>query len=80
VTQVVWLEPVADALRELPLGHQELILRKTQLLRRFPRMYRKIGKGRFRNHRRFLAGDWVVYYRVVEDVVYIRGLWPARIP
>jgi len=34
----------------------------------------------FRRHRWFLAGNWLVYYRVVDDTVYIRGLWPARIP
>lgn len=43
-------------------------------------MYRVIGKGRFRRHRRFTAGDWVVYYRAVDDDVFIRGVWPARMP
>ncbi len=43
-------------------------------------MYTVCGKGRFRRHRRFLVGDWLVYYRVVGNTVYIRGLWPARIP
>jgi hypothetical protein len=27
-----------------------------------------------------IAGNWAVFYRVVDDTVYIRALWPARIP
>ena len=36
--------------------------------------------GRLRSHRWFLAQNRIVYYRVSDDTVYIRGLWPARIP
>ena len=44
-------------------------------------MYPVRFKGRrFRRHRWFQAGNWLVYYRVVEDTIYIRGIWPARIP
>jgi len=43
-------------------------------------MYAMQFKGRFRRHRKFVAGNWAVYYRVVENIVYIRGLWPARVP
>jgi hypothetical protein len=74
------MEPAASVLRELSLMQREMILEKISLLRRFPRMYPRTGKGRFRNHRRFFVGDWLVYYRVVDNIVYIRGLWPARIP
>ena len=80
MARIVWLEPVAQLLRELPPRQQKLILARIRPLRRFPRMYPVIGKGRFRRHRRFIAGTWVVYYRVVDNTVYIRGLWPARIP
>ena len=59
---------------------RELILEKTGQLERFPRMYPVRAAGRFRRHRWFLAADWIVYYRVVGQTVYIRGLWPARIP
>ena len=37
-------------------------------------------KGRFRNHRWLLAQSWIVYYRVSEDTVYVRGLRPANVP
>jgi hypothetical protein len=37
-------------------------------------------RGRFRRHRSFQAGNWLVFYKVVEGTVYIRGLWPARTP
>jgi hypothetical protein len=67
-------------LRALPLPVKDEIARQRRLLARFPCMYQIIGGGRFRRHRRFLAGDWLIYYCVVENTVYIRGLWPARIP
>lgn len=76
---IVWSRAAREVLLELPTHTQEQIAKKTRMLARFPRMYQIIGKGRFHRHRRFLAGDWVVYYRVVEQTVYIRGLWPARI-
>ena len=78
--QVLWTGEARAVLHELPVREPEQIARKTAFLRRFPRMYPVMGKGRFRRHRRFLAGDWVVYYRVVGNTVYVRGLWPARIP
>jgi ParE-like toxin of type II ParDE toxin-antitoxin system len=65
---------------ELPPDESALIFEKARALERFPRMYSVRFKGRFRRHRRFLAGDWLVFYMVVEDAVYIRALWPARIP
>lgn len=37
-------------------------------------------KGRFRDHRWFVARNWIVHYKVSGNEVYIRGLWPARIP
>lgn len=80
MARVIWLDPVAEVLRDLPFKQRREILRKTRLLRRFPRMYPAIGRGRFRRHRRVVVGDWLVYYRVVGNSVYIRGLWPARIP
>ena len=80
MARVLWSEAAQSVLRELPIDVQDQIEKKIRLLKRFPRMYRKQRRGRFRRHRRFLAGDWVVHYRVVENTVYIRGLWPARIP
>jgi len=44
-------------------------------------MYPVRTKGRrFRRHRWFNVGDWLIYYWVVDNSVYIRGLWPVRIP
>ena len=78
--RVVWHEEVRPLLTEMPAAESELIFERLDLLQRYPRMYSVIGKGRFRRHRRFLAGNWIVYYRFVEGIVYIRAVWPARIP
>ena len=80
MARVVWPQTALDLLLELPGRERELMLDKVGRLRRFPRMYPVRTKGRFRRHGWFLAGNWLVYYRVVEQTVYIRGLWPARIP
>ena len=78
--RVVWSDPVRDLVLELPEREREEILEKTALLKHFPHMYRVRVKGRFRRHRCFHAGNWLVYYKVVDEIIYIRGLWPARIP
>ena len=80
MAQVVWPETILEVLRELPLREREIILEKTEALRSFPKMYPVRGKGRFRHYRWFVAGNWLVYYRLVGDTVYIRAVWPARIP
>lgn len=78
--RIVWAPTVREVAAELLAAIQEEIFSKIDLLERFPRMYTVCGKGWFRRHRRFLVGGWLVYYRVVGNTVYIRGLWPARIP
>lgn len=79
--RIVWADPVRELLLALPPRDQRLILEKTDMLAYFPYMYPVREKGkRFRRHRWFTAGNWLVYYRVASDVVYIRGLWPAQIP
>lgn len=65
---------------ELPADEATLIFEKARSLQKFPRMYSVNSKGRFRRHRRFLAGEWLVFYMVVDNAVYVRALWPARIP
>lgn len=80
MAEVLWPESVLETLLALPEREREIILEKVSLLERFPRMFPVRMKGRFRNHRWFLAGNWIVYDRVSEDTVYIRGLWPARVP
>jgi hypothetical protein len=78
--RIVWSDPVRDAFLGLPEREQVEIAAKLDLLQLFPRMYAMQLKGRFRRHRKFVAGNWAVYYRVVENIVYVRGLWPARLP
>lgn len=80
MAKVLWPESVLEVLLELPERERRTILEKVSLLERFPRMFPVRRKWRFRNHRWLLAGTWIVYYRVSEDNVYIRGLWPATIP
>lgn len=80
MAQILWPETDLDVLLELPDRERDIILDKISLLERFPRMFPVRARGRFRGHRWLLAQNWIVYYRVSEETVYIRGLWPARIP
>ena len=80
MTRVVWTEAVRELFLELPEREREAILEHLKYLKRFPHMYPVRPRGRFRRHRWFQARNWLVYYRVSSGVVYIRGLWPARIP
>lgn len=78
--RIVWLDPVRDAFLELPEKDREEIIQKLDALASFPRMYAVRFLGRFRRHRCFVSGDWAVFYRVSGQTVYVRGIWPARIP
>jgi len=80
MADIVWPHSVIDVLLDLTPKVQEIILDKVSRLEQFPNMYPTRTKGRFRGHRWLLAGNWLVYYRVVGDTVYVRALWPARIP
>lgn len=80
MARIVWPQTLVATLFELPEKEQDLILEKLERLAKFPHMYPVRPKGRFRGHRWFVAGDWLVYYRAVGRTVYVRGLWPARIP
>lgn len=80
MAKVVWPNYLLELLLELPLRDSELILEKARALKRFPRMHPVRMKGRFRRHRWLLAGRWIVYYRIADETVYIRALWPAQIP
>jgi len=78
---VVWTRTAWELFEELPDRDRKEIFEKLSVLSFFPHMYPVRTKGRrFRRHRWFNAGGWLVYYRVVDNTVYIRGLWPARIP
>src|SRR5882757_2742688 len=50
------------------------IVERVDLLRYFPHIYPLRTRGRFRRHRFSQAGNWLVFYKVVEDTIYIRGL------
>ena len=80
MAEVVWPESLLQVLEEMPFREAALILKKADALQKFPRMYPVRAKGRFRSHRWFVAGKWLVYYRYVGSVVYMRAIWPARIP
>jgi len=80
MTRIRWSDPVRDLFLDLPERDQDLISDRLRYLSLFPYMYPVRTKGRFRRHRWFQAGNWLVYYRVVDKIIYIRGLWPTRIP
>jgi hypothetical protein len=80
VAKIDWPDYIEDLLSQLDPQEVSLIFEKTRILRQFPRLYAIRQKGRFRRHRRVLAGRWMVYSQVVDDTVYVRGLWPAQIP
>jgi hypothetical protein len=81
MNKVIWADPVRDILLELPETERNAIFERAQYLPLFPYMYPVRLKGRrFRRHRWFQVGNCLVYYRVVDKTIYIRGIWPARIP
>jgi hypothetical protein len=79
VAKIRWPDYIADLLDELDPAEVSSIFEKTRILRRFPRLYAVRATGIFRRHRRLLAGNWAVYYRVVDETVYIRAIWAAVI-
>jgi hypothetical protein len=80
MAKIIWPKYILELTQELPLKEADLIVEKTKSLGRFPRMYPVRMKGRFRRHRWMLAGRWIVFYRVADEAVYIRALWPAQLP
>ncbi len=78
MAQIIWPKGILGALEELPERDRNLLLEKAGQLERFPGKYLQRLKGLFRRYRWFHAGNWLVYYRFVDGVVYIRALWPAR--
>jgi len=80
MARIDWPIYVLDLLAELPARDADLIFEKVRMLERFPRMYPIRIKGRFRRYRWLLAGRWLVFHRVIGDIVYIRGVWPSQIP
>ena len=76
LTRTVW-----QLFAKLSDRDREAILEKLPALEHFPYMYPvRTKRRRFRRHRWFHAGNWLIYYRVAGNTVYIRGLWPTQIP
>ena len=80
MAEVIWPQNLIDLILEMPDRERELIFQKVARLEAFPEMYPVRTSGPFRGHRWFVTGPWLVYYRVMEGKVYMRALWPARIP
>jgi mRNA-degrading endonuclease RelE of RelBE toxin-antitoxin system len=78
---VIWAPKVQELLLTLPEREGLEILERLEMVAMFPQMYQVRARNRrYRRHRRFRSGKWHVFYKVVDNVVYVRGLWPARIP
>ena len=80
MAEVIWPQTLVDLVLELPDREREQIFQKIARLEAFPEKYPVRTFGPFRGHRCVVAGSWLVYYRVVEGKVYLRAIWPARIP
>lgn len=80
MTEVIWPQRLIDLVLEMPDREREPIFRQIARLETFPEMFPVRTFGPFRGHRWFLAGPWLVYYQVVEGKVFLRAIWPARIP
>jgi hypothetical protein len=79
--RIIWAPKLQELLLELPERDGQSILERLDLVAVFPQMYPvRTRARRFRRNRRFCVGNWHVFYKVVDDVVYVRGLWPAQIP
>jgi plasmid stabilization system protein ParE len=78
--RIIWPAHCRAVFLELPERERRAIQEKLDQVRLFPRMCAVRAKGRFRRLRYFRAENWMVFYRVIENTVYIRGLWPARMP
>ncbi len=80
MAEVVWPQNLIDHMLEMTDPECRQILDKVTRLGTFPEMYPVRTSGPFRGHRWFVAGSWLVYDRIVEGKVYMRAIWPARIP
>lgn len=80
MAEVIWPQSLIDLMLEMPEPERERILERVSRLESFPEMYPVRATGPYRGHRWFLAGLWLVYYRFAEGRVYVRAIWPARIP
>jgi hypothetical protein len=80
VAEIIWPQSLVDLLLEMPDRERDQIFRKVSRLEEFPEMYPIRTHGPFRGHRWFVAGEWLIYYRVLDDQVILRAIYPARLP
>ena len=80
MAEVIWPQRLVDLVLEMPDREREQIFQKIAHLEAFPEMNPVRTFGPFRGHRCVVAGPWLIYYRVMEGKVYLRAIWPARIP
>lgn len=80
--RIAFFPPVLEVFQSLPATEQEAIVEKLELLQHFPYMYEPWSRSRrFRRYRQFVAGgNCRIFYRVSDNVIWLRGLWPARLP
>jgi hypothetical protein len=77
--RIEWFDPVWDVFQDIPLKDQVEVVEVLNLVRSFPAMFPLRRRGRMRGHRAFVARRrWLVFYKVVDGVIYVRALWPAR--
>lgn len=80
MVEVIWPQRLVDLVLEMQDRDRELIFERIAWLEIFPEIYPVRTFGRFRGHRCAVAGSWLIYYRYTEGKVFIRAIWPARIP
>jgi len=80
VAEIIWPQSLVDLLLEMPDRDRDMIFHKVSRLETFPELYPIRSHGPFRGHRWFVAGQWLIYYRVVGNEVHLRAIYPARLP
>jgi hypothetical protein len=80
VADVVFTDPFLQVFSALSPRGQAQIMYHVELLEAFPKMYKRVQTGGFRGCHVFATDNWLVYYKVRSGTVYLRNLWPARIP
>ncbi len=80
MAEIVWPQSLIDLMLEMPEPDREEILSRVRRLELFPEMYPVRATGPYRGLRWFVAGSWLVYYRFDAGKIYVRVIWPARIP
>ncbi len=80
MAEIIWPQSLIDLVLEMPDREREEVFRSIRFLETFPEMYAIRTVGRFRGYRCVIAGKWLIYYRFLEGKVFLRAIWPARIP